>query len=326
MALLTMRHDFRVAPDGAASRRDIYQAALEQFVWADAHDFPILVLSEHHGLADGWMPAPLTMAGAVLGSTKQARVVVSASILPLHDPVRVAEQISVLDNTFPGRLWVVFGAGYRVEEFEMAGVEHAARGRLLEEYVRVVRDALTGETFEWQGRTIQSTPASITPPENLLFVGGGVPAAARRAARLHLPMFPMNTDAAVRDAYYEEAKRVGFDRPFLIEPGGPTFVYVDDDPDAAWEKIGPYVLYEVQTYTSFQTEGQHSLPGVHAEGLEDLKRSPQYLVGTPDDVLEAIKALPPMAGVVFHPLAGGMPPALAWPSLERFAAKVQPRL
>jgi alkanesulfonate monooxygenase SsuD/methylene tetrahydromethanopterin reductase-like flavin-dependent oxidoreductase (luciferase family) len=197
---------------------------------------------------------------------------------------------------------------------------------LLEEYVRVVRDALTGETFEWQGRTIQSTPASITPPENLLFVGGGVPAAARRAARLHLPMFPMNTDAAVRDAYYEEAKRVGFDRPFLIEPGGPTFVYVDDDPDAAWEKIGPYVLYEVQTYTSFQTEGQHSLPGVHAEGLEDLKRSPQYLVGTPDDVLEAIKALPPMAGVVFHPLAGGMPPALAWPSLERFAAKVQPRL
>src|SRR4029078_6077831 len=138
---------------------DLSNAAREPFVWADAHAFPILVLSEHHGLADGWMPAPLTMAGGRPRGTKNARVVVSANILPLHDPVRVAEQISVLDNTFPGRLWVVFGAGYRVEEFEMAGVEHAARGRLLEEYVRVVRHALTGEPFEWQGRKIRSTPA-----------------------------------------------------------------------------------------------------------------------------------------------------------------------
>ena len=60
---------------------------------------------------------------------------VSAAILPLHDPVRIAEQIAVLDNAAPGRLWIVVGAGYRVEEFEMAGVEHAARGRILEEYV-----------------------------------------------------------------------------------------------------------------------------------------------------------------------------------------------
>ena len=46
---------------------------------------------------------------------------ISAAILPLHDPIRIAEQIAVLDNAFPGRLWIVFGAGYRVEEFEMAG-------------------------------------------------------------------------------------------------------------------------------------------------------------------------------------------------------------
>ena len=51
---------------------------------------------------------------------------VSAAILPLHDPVRIAEQIAVLDNAAPGRLWIVVGAGYRVEEFEMAGAR--ARG------------------------------------------------------------------------------------------------------------------------------------------------------------------------------------------------------
>src|SRR6516164_8113304 len=155
MATLTMRHDFRAPPGGPVTLPEIYTAALDQFAWADDHGFKLLVLSEHHGIADGWMPAPLTMAGAALARTQRARVLISASILPLHDPIRVAEQIAVLDNAFPGRLWVVFGAGYRLEEFEMAGMEHAARGQILEDHVQAVLDALTGEEFEWRGRDVQ---------------------------------------------------------------------------------------------------------------------------------------------------------------------------
>ncbi len=180
----------------------------------------------------------------------------------------------MLDNAFPRRLWVVFGAGYRVEEFEMAGVDHAARGRVLEEYVATVLTALQGEPFTWQGRTVRVTPTPATDPRRMLFVGGGVPAAARRAARLQLPMFPMNADASVRDAYYDEAEKLGYEHPVYVEPGGPTYVYVSDDPERAWHEIGPYVLYEVQKYTSFQTPGQHSLPGVRASTLADLERSP----------------------------------------------------
>jgi len=326
MPLLVMRHDFRAPPGGPLSSRDVYAAALEQFAWADRHGFTSLVLSEHHGVDDGWCPAPLTIAGAVLARTEHARVMISACVLPLHDPIRIAEQIAVLDNAFPGRLWIVFGAGYRVEEFEMAGLEHAARGRLLEEDVAAVLEALQGEPFEWRGRDVQVTPRMVTDPRSMLFVGGGVPAAARRAARLRLAMFPMNADPEIRAAYKDEAERIGFTGGFVVELGGPTFVYVADDPEQAWSRIGKYVLHEVQTYTSFQTPGQHSLPGVHAESVDDLRASPQYVVGTPDDVLARLQALPPMAGAVFNPLAGGMPPDLAWPSLELFASKVQPRL
>jgi alkanesulfonate monooxygenase SsuD/methylene tetrahydromethanopterin reductase-like flavin-dependent oxidoreductase (luciferase family) len=326
MAILTMRHDFRTAYDGSTSAREIYDAAFEQFTWADRHGFDALVLSEHHGVPDGWCPAPLTVAGAVLAHSERARVMVSACVLPLHDPIRIAEQIAVLDNAFPGRLWVTFGAGYRVEEFEMAGLEHAARGRILEEHVQVVLEALSGDPFEYRGTEVRVTPKPLTPLHHMLFVGGGVPAAARRAARLRLPMFPMNADPAVAEAYYDEATRVGFTEGFVITPSGPTFVYVADDPDRAWSEIGPYVLSEVQQYVSFQTEGQHSLPGVHAAAIDDLKHSPQYLVATPDDVAAAINTLPPMTGVVFNPLAGGMPPALGWSSLELFASKVQPQL
>lgn len=326
MPLLAMRHDFRAPEGGPTSLREVYSTALEQFTWADEHGFTSLVLSEHHGFPDGWLPAPLTMAGVVLARTKTSRVTVSASLLPLHDPVRIAEQLAVLDNAYPNRLWVIFGAGYRVEEFEMAGLEHAARGRILEEHVDVVLQALTGEPFDWRGRSVVVTPKPITDPRHMILMGGGVPAAARRAARLRLPMFPMNARPDVVAAYQEEAERVGYKDGFVIAPSGPTFVHVADDPERAWHDIGPYVLYEAKTYSEIQTPGQTSAPNVHAETLDDLKRSPQYLVGTPDEVLARVRELPAMAGLVFNPLCGGMPPELGWSSLELFADKVLPHL
>ena len=112
----------------------------------------------------------------------------------------------------------------------------------------------------------------------------------------------------------------------MLEPVGPTFVHVTDDPDKAWADIGQFVLYEAQTYASFQTPGQHSTPGVQAASVDDLKASPQYVVGTPEEVLARLRTVPAMGGIVFNPLAGGLPPALAWASLELFAAKVLPQL
>jgi alkanesulfonate monooxygenase SsuD/methylene tetrahydromethanopterin reductase-like flavin-dependent oxidoreductase (luciferase family) len=170
------------------------------------------------------------------------------------------------------------------------------------------------------------TPKPATQPHPTVLVGGGVPAAARRAARLRLPMMPMNTDPVLQTAYREEADRIGFTGGFVMVPEGPTFVHVTDDPDRAWEDIAPYLLYETQTYASFQTPGQHSTPRVDAENLEDLKRAAQLWVGTPDEILARARELGPMAALNFHPLAGGLPPDLAWASLELFAAKVLPQL
>ncbi len=147
---------------------------------------------------------------------------VSASILPLHDPIRVAEQIAVLDNALPGRLWIVLGAGYRVDEFEMAGVEHAARGKILEEYVGALLQAWTGEPFEWRGphRVRHAEAGDAAAPDG---------ARRRWCARGRAPGRPVATaDAAdehrsrvVRDAYCEEAERVGFEGGFVIVPDGP---------------------------------------------------------------------------------------------------------
>jgi alkanesulfonate monooxygenase SsuD/methylene tetrahydromethanopterin reductase-like flavin-dependent oxidoreductase (luciferase family) len=326
MPFLTMRHDLRAPAFGPASQAEIYDAALEQYKWADANGFDFAVLSEHHGLDDGWIPAPVTMAAVIAGATPRIPIMLSAVIAPLHDPVRLAEQLAVLDHASNGRIWTIFGAGYKVDEFRMANADFERRGKVLEEYVRVILDAWTGEPFEWQGRTIRVTPVPRTQPHPTVLVGGGVPAAARRAARLHLPMLPMNTDAAVIDAYYDEAKKVGYEGGFVMVPEGPTIVHVAEDPERAWAQIGDHLLYEAQTYSSFQTAGQHSTPMVKAEGIEDLKKSPQVLVGTPDEVLARMQEIPPTGAATFNPLAGGLPPAIAWESLELFASKVLPRL
>ena len=169
------------------------------------------------------------------------------------------------------------------------------------------------------------TPKPASQPHPMLLVGGGVPAAARRAARLNLPMLPMNTDQVVRDAYAEESERVGY-KGFLVETVGPTFVHVAEDPEKAWAEIGPYVLYEAQTYASYQTPGQHSTPGVKAETVDDLRKSPQFVVGTPDEVRARLEQVPADGSITFSPLAGGLPPEVAWASLELFASDVLPHL
>lgn len=325
--MFTMRQDFRAPAFGPTSAAEIYSEALAMWRWADDHAFAMNVVSEHHGVSDGWIPAPFTVAAMGLAQTQRIAFFVSASLAPLHDPIRLAEQIAVIDNAFPGRLVTVLGAGYRVEEFEMAGVDHDRRGPLLEEHARVIRDALANETVEWQGRTISVTPRPITEPHPLLLMGGGVPAAARRAARLHLPMMPMNTDPRLPVAYADEAAKIGFEGGYVMHPAGPTFVHVADDPERAWSEIGAYLFYETSTYASFQTAGQHSTPVVHADEIDDLKAAPNIWVDTPDGIVERARAAGDSIGALnFHPLAGGLPPRFAWESLELFATQVAPQL
>jgi len=324
--MLAMRHDFRAPAFGPASAAEIYSAALEQYRWADAQGWDFAVVSEHHGLDDGWMPAPITLAATVVGATGRIPILLSAVIVPLHDPVRLAEQLAVLDLASGGRVWTVAGAGYRADEFAMAGVDMRSRGRILEEHVEVMLRAWTGEPFEWQGRTIRVTPKPLSDPHPTLLVGGGVEAAARRAARLRLPMMPMNADPRLAEWYADEAAKVGFEGGFVMTPSGPTFVHVTRDPERTWAQIGPHVLYEAQTYAGFQTPGQHSTPMVAAETVEDLQASSQVLVGTPDEIVAAAAAVSPFGALTFNPLAGGLPPDLAWESLELFASEVVPRL
>ncbi len=320
MTMLGLRYDLRTPAFAGVTHAELYAACLEQCAWADARGFDVVALSEHHGVDDGYMSAPVTLAAAIGARTQRLQISIAAVLVPLHDPVRLAEQLAVAQLVSGGRVSLVAGLGYRPEEFEMAGVDRRQRGRLLDEYVDVLRRAWSGEPFEWRGREVRVTPAPPSPP--MILIGGSTEKAARRAARLRAGFFPAIGDPALARVYEEECARHGF-TGFVAMPGGPGFVHVTHDPERDWARIAPHALYDAQTYAAWQTPGQRSQVHTSAETPDELRRSGIYRVVTPDECVALAREF---GRVILHPLMGGLPPALGWASLELFANEVLPRL
>ena len=146
MTMVALRYDLRVPAFASTTHAAQYRACLDQCAWGDEHGVDAIVLSEHHGTDDGYMPAPVTLAAAIAGCTRRAHLTISALLVPLHDPVRLAEQLATVDVLSGGRIGFIAGLGYRYEEFEMAGVDRKQRGRLLPNSFARIFTALSSET------------------------------------------------------------------------------------------------------------------------------------------------------------------------------------
>ena len=325
MALVALRFDFRNSPDGTVANADLYGAALDMCEWGDRVGASYAALSEHHGADDGFLPAPLVMAGAIMGRTRRLRVSIACMLGPLNDPIRVAEEMAVLDLAGRGRLSVVFGAGYRPEEFEMYGIDRSQRGRLLEEFVGALKQAWTGEPFEWRGRTVRVTPTPRTKPHPVIFVGGSVAASARRAARLRVGFFPAVADPELAAVYRQECEKLGFKGSAYL-PNLPGFVHVSADPERDWQRLTPYIFHDSRTYAGWQTPEIRSEVAVFEDDLDGIRRSGVYRVVTPDECVALAAELGPFGTLTLHPLLAGMPPELGWESLDLFENEVLPRL
>src|ERR1700733_4655196 len=160
--MFTLRFDMR-APVGGANPADLYQAALEMASWSETRGGMSAMVCEHHSASDGYLPSPMVMAGALAARTDRMRIMVSVVLLPLYDPVRLAEEMVVLDLISRGRVRFVAAIGYRPEEYEMYGIDFHRRGAIAEQKLGVLLRAKTGEPFEYDGRRIHVTPAPFTP-------------------------------------------------------------------------------------------------------------------------------------------------------------------
>ncbi|MEU2620184.1 LLM class flavin-dependent oxidoreductase [Streptomyces sp. NPDC007157] len=314
---------FNLVEPGAdsASLGARYRAAVEMAGYADEHGVTTVQTEEHHGVDNNWLPSPFAFAGAVFGATRNIAVTVSAVIGPLHDPLRLAEDIAVLDLLSGGRLVTVAGIGYRPEEYALFDVEWKRRGRLQDEVLETVLKAWTGEEFVYRGRTVRVTPRPFTDPHPLLLVGGSSQAAARRAARLGLPFFP-SAHLPELEAYYKEKLTEYGTEGWTMMPTAETpLLHIAEDPDRAWARYGEHFLHEARTYASWQSGDIHSAVRSSATTVEELRAEGVYRILTPEECVAA-----GLDNLVLHPLAGGMPVEEGWRSLRLFAEAVLPAL
>ncbi len=316
--LLNLRFDMRAPAFGTPASR-LYPEAVRIAEFCDRHGFHTISLSEHHGADDGYNPAPMVLASAIAARTAHVRIVLGALILPLHDPVRVAEDIAVLDNLSGGRIVLVVAGGYVASEYRMFGRDIAERPRLVEDGIALLRRAWTGEPFDHGGRPVRVLPRPVQ--EHLpILLGGSSRAAARRAGRI-ADGFVTHLDDLYQ-VYAGEARRHGRNPPPNGRPG-PNFVHVTHDPDRAWRQLLPHALHETNAYGAWQedagvTGSYRSLPTA-----EVLRASGDYAIVTPEECVALARR---NGRLDLHPLMGGMDPALGWESLELLAAEVLPRL
>ena len=119
---------------------DLYESAVDMCEWAETRGCLAAVICEHHGSPDGYLPTPLILGSAIAARTKQLMLTLIV-ILPFYDPVRLAEEIAVLDIISKGRAGLRVRAGYRPEEYQHFGLDLKARGRIADEKLGTVASA-----------------------------------------------------------------------------------------------------------------------------------------------------------------------------------------
>jgi alkanesulfonate monooxygenase SsuD/methylene tetrahydromethanopterin reductase-like flavin-dependent oxidoreductase (luciferase family) len=320
-----MRFDLRRARD-TTSTTDLVRAAIDMVAWADTRGCAIVTLSEHHASPDGYLPSPMMVASAMAARTQHVHFMIAAALLPFYDPIRLAEDMAVLDHISTGRVSYVLGLGYRPEEFAMYGVPMADRGRIADRKLGLLLAAKTGQPVEHEGRTIQVTPAPSTLGGPRVAWGGQSVAAARRAARHGLDFIAQSNHEDLEPAYRDECARLGRapGACTLADPTLPLTTFVAGDVDAAWAELGPYLLHDATTYAGWN-EGDDRTASLSRGSTVAALRAEQgaHRIMSVD---EAVAHLGTAGILTLHPLCGGIPPDLAWPYLRRVVDEVEPRV
>ncbi len=309
-----IRFDMR-APALGAPTTDLYAAAIDMSSWAEQHDCVAAVLCEHHGSEDGYHPSPLILASAIAARTERLALT-PILILPFYDPVRLAEDMAVLDIISRGRTSYILALGYRPEEFEHFGVDIRTRGRAVDEKLDLLRGLLAGEV-DFDGRHINVTPRPYTAGGPMLMWGGGTVAAARRAGRYGLGMLGNANVAGMQEAYEAACREYGQEPGpvFLPDRDTPSVCFVAEDVDKAWGELGPYLLHEARSYAEWNPDNQTSAGISHVGTVEELRAiSRSHRIYS---VAEAAGRVRAGEIVNLSPLCGGLPPELAWPYLKR---------
>ncbi|MGO9224566.1 LLM class flavin-dependent oxidoreductase [Mycobacterium sp.] len=328
MTLSIMRFTFASPRGNPAMQRELLSAAIELAQWGDSRGLAAVSIDEHHVTGHGWSCNPIMAASMFLVRTSNLYASVDCALGPLWNPLRLAEDIAFVDAMSGGRLHTTVGLGYRRVEYEAVGTSFSQRGALMDRLIETVLRAWSGKPM------VDGDPDSCigagtwSRPHPPLYVGGGVRASARRAARFGLGLSLPDHLPDIAQYYVDLCTEAGVE-PVVIMPSRVNrgMIFLHEDPDKAWSDLGKHILWEAVTYGGWSQGVSHSLmhlPGVQT--LEEVKASGRYRFLTPEQLITEVRDHPENGPIVLHPLVGGMPVDEAWSSVQLLTDKVLPHL
>jgi len=312
------------------SAAERYRLATEQIVHAERHGFDSAWVAQHHFDADeGGLPAPLVFLATLANQTRRIRLGTGVITLPLEHPVRVAEDVAVLDILLSGRLEVGVGTGGTPSSFAAFGHDSARRGAIFADHIQTLLGALEGKPIGGTtNRLYPDGPGLVDRFWQATFSADGGHWAGLGGHGLMLSRTqPRTADAPnaslgdiqhpIIDAYLA-ALPAG--RPPRIMASRSLFVA---DSRAEARRFAEQGLR--RALERFK-KGGHILRG---DTLDDLIATFDTHVGTPEDVIASLHAdtiLPRVTDLVFQVHSIDPPPALTLRSIELTAEQVAPAL
>ena len=336
------------------SHPEVVQREIEQMVWTEELGFDSIWLTEHHFIEYGLSVSPAVLAAAAAMRTQRVRIGLAAAILPFHDPVRLAEELAMVDILSGGRLDVGVGRGNRPVEFEGYRVPQIESRERFDEALEILIRAWTQERFAFEGRhftipEIHVIPNPLQQPHPPLYVVCVSPDTIEATALRGVPMLnsllrgPIDPLVQQRDTYVKACRKAGRSEAeigsLLGRWGVSRHVYVAPSDAQAQAEAKDAEMWYQEALRRFlipeHIDRVHPLlqPGFRTMAERLSRVSWEQLVaetlavGSPDTVADRIAQLRDLGvgEVLCWMNFGGLPQAHVRRSMELFAREVLPR-
>jgi alkanesulfonate monooxygenase SsuD/methylene tetrahydromethanopterin reductase-like flavin-dependent oxidoreductase (luciferase family) len=272
--------------------REYYEQRLQIIESFDRCGFYAYHVAEHHFTPLGMAPSPSVFLSAIAQRTARLRFGTFVYALPVHHPLRVLEEICMLDHLSGGRLEIGFGRGSVPFEISYYGQNAEERQQIYAERLELILKAFTVSTLSWRGRYDQfdNVPLELKPlqqPHPPLWYGAHSPASAERAALKGLNIvtndMPANARAIV--ARYREVWGEAQRAAALPKMGLVRFIVVADS-DAKALAVARRAYLRWRASFTYLSELNGTLPDspLRVEKFDDLIGQGQGIAGTPETV------------------------------------------
>ena len=298
--------------DDAATSVRSYQEGIEECEFAEEMGFEWVSFSEHHYSGRIATGTPAVMAAAVAERCKRAKIALLGHLIPLNNPIRVAEELGILDNLTNGRLVMGFLRGTPNEDQVYSVNPAEGRERLLEGMDLILKALTEPEPFSWEGRyynyrTVAVWPQPVQQPHPPAFVATRSDDTVKYAAEHHLGLgvsfLPVDQMAAISDKYYKWCEEAGWQPgPDQVLYRGSIYLAETDQEAQDWfeelqaSKPPPAIAMRSSVAGAVQAArtGEEYIPRSLVAGSSEgdiVGLSPSLsFVGGPDTVAKQIKA------------------------------------